>query len=76
MRGITVVASATFALALSAYAIAQAPSMPAAVKVANGIFTDAKGMTLYTFDNDKEANKYITRPEYRKPWLLPKIEDV
>ncbi len=29
-----------------------------------------------SFKNDKEANKYITRPEYRKPWLLPKIEEV
>lgn len=25
---------------------------------------------------DEEANKYRTRPEYRAPWLLPKVEDV
>jgi predicted dehydrogenase len=29
-----------------------------------------------TFKNDAEANKFITRPEYRKPWVLPKIEEV
>ena len=31
--------------------------MPASVKATNGILTDAKGMTLYTWDKDKEANK-------------------
>ena len=29
----------------------------------------------YTFD-DNEASQYLTRPEYREPWLLPKLEDV
>ena len=29
----------------------------------------------YTFDDD-EANQYLTRPEYRAPWLLPGVEDV
>ncbi len=29
-----------------------------------------------SFKNDPDANQYITRPEYRKPWLLPKMEDV
>lgn len=41
--------------ALAGVALAQA--MPAAVHVMNGMLTDAKGMTLYTWDNDKEANK-------------------
>ncbi len=27
----------------------------------------------YTFDNDPEANKYLIRPEYRHPWMLPKV---
>jgi predicted lipoprotein with Yx(FWY)xxD motif len=31
--------------------------MPASVRVTGGILTDAKGMTLYTWDKDKEANK-------------------
>ncbi len=26
----------------------------------------------YTFAGDPKANQYLTRPEYRKPWLLPK----
>jgi len=30
----------------------------------------------YTFVGDQEANQYLTRPEYRKPWVLPKIEDL
>jgi predicted dehydrogenase len=30
----------------------------------------------YTFINDEDANQYLTRPEYRKPWLLPKIEEL
>lgn len=29
-----------------------------------------------TFKNYSEANQFITRPEYRKPWVLPKIEEV
>ena len=31
--------------------------MPTGVKMAGGMLQDAKGMTLYTWDNDKEANK-------------------
>ena len=42
--------------ALSAVVVL-AQAMPASVRVTNGILTDAKSMTLYTFDNDKEANK-------------------
>ena len=30
---------------------------PAGVKVQDGMLVDAKGMVLYTFDNDKEAGK-------------------
>jgi predicted dehydrogenase len=30
----------------------------------------------YTFVGDDEANQYLTRAEYRKPWSLPRIEDV
>lgn len=29
-----------------------------------------------SFKNDADANKYITRTEYRKPWVLPKLDDV
>jgi predicted dehydrogenase len=30
----------------------------------------------YRFVGDDDANQYLTRAEYRKPWVLPKIEDV
>jgi predicted dehydrogenase len=30
----------------------------------------------YTFTGDADANQYLTRAEYRKPWLLPKIADL
>ncbi len=32
-------------------------ALPEGVKAAGGIFTNASGMTLYTFDNDKEPGK-------------------
>ena len=28
------------------------------------------------FSGIDEANQYLTRPEYRAPWLLPGVEDV
>ncbi|HEX4129909.1 MAG TPA: Gfo/Idh/MocA family oxidoreductase [Pirellulales bacterium] len=30
----------------------------------------------YTFVGDADANQYLTRPEYRRPWLLPKPAEV
>jgi predicted dehydrogenase len=30
----------------------------------------------YTFAGDREANQFLTRAEYRRPWLLPKLADV
>ena len=30
----------------------------------------------YTFVGDEDANRYLTRPEYRKPWLLPAISEL
>jgi len=30
----------------------------------------------YTFKNDADANQFLTRPEYRKPWVLPKLSEV
>ena len=55
MRTMTLVASAVLAVGVSGYAVAQ--TTPAAVHAMNGMLMDAKGMTLYTWDNDKEANK-------------------
>jgi predicted lipoprotein with Yx(FWY)xxD motif len=42
--------------AIGGYAVA-AETMPTNVHAMNGMLMDAKGMTLYTFDNDKEPNK-------------------
>jgi predicted dehydrogenase len=30
----------------------------------------------YTFTGDADANQYLTRAEYRKPWVLPKASEV
>lgn len=30
----------------------------------------------YTFIGDADANQYVTRPEYRKPWTLPALDQV
>jgi predicted dehydrogenase len=30
----------------------------------------------YTFKNDADANQFLTRAEYRKPWVLPKLSEV
>ena len=54
MRAMTFAATAVL-VAFGGFAVAQ--TMPASVHAMNGMLTDAKGMTLYTWDNDKEANK-------------------
>lgn len=54
MRAMTFAATAVL-VAIGGFAVAQ--TMPASVHAMNGMLTDAKGMTLYTWDNDKEANK-------------------
>jgi len=58
---------------MAGYAVAQTP-MPASVHVTNGMFTDAKGMTLYTFDNDKEANKSSCAGNCLTNWPVLKAE--
>ena len=74
MRGMILVASAAFAIAVSGYAVAQTPAMPAAVKIASGMLTDAKGMSLYTFDNDKEPNKSACAGNCLNNWPVLKAE--
>jgi predicted lipoprotein with Yx(FWY)xxD motif len=57
MRGTRILTSAVL-FSVAAYGLAlAAEAMPASVKMAGGMLTDAKGMALYTWDNDKEANK-------------------
>ena len=57
MRAMIVLASA-IAMTAAAYSAGYAAeAMPTSVHTMNGMLTDAKGMTLYTWDNDKEADK-------------------
>lgn len=74
MRAITIVAAAVLVAAASGYAVAQTPTMPAAVHASNGMLTDAKGMTLYTFDNDKEPNKSACAGNCLNNWPVLKAE--
>ena len=72
MRAMTFVASTIVAVALGGYAVAQ--TMPATVHAMNGMLMDAKGMTLYTFDNDKEANKSSCNGNCLNNWPALKAE--
>jgi len=74
MRALTVMMAAAFALTVSGYAAAQTPAMPAAVHAMNGMIMDAKGMTLYTFDNDKEPNKSACAGNCLNNWPILKAE--
>jgi predicted lipoprotein with Yx(FWY)xxD motif len=57
MRATTLLTSAAL-FAVASYGIAvAADAMPGGIKMMGGMLEDAKGMTLYTWDNDKEANK-------------------
>jgi hypothetical protein len=30
----------------------------------------------YTFSGDSEANQFLSRAEYRKPWVLPSLNEI
>jgi len=75
MRPMIVVTLAVAALAVvGGSAVAQTPATPAAVHVMNGVIMDAKGMSLYTFDNDKEANKSACSGNCLNNWPVLKAE--
>jgi len=57
MRATILMTSAALAVAICGASFAAQNAMPASVKMAGGMLTDAKGMTLYTWDNDKTADK-------------------
>ena len=60
---------------VAAYGVAvAAAAMPTGVKMAGGMLTDAKGMTLYTWDNDKEANKSACEGNCLNNWPVLKAE--
>ena len=74
MKLIRVIAPAiVVAAAVGGFAIAQ--TMPASVKVTNGVLTDTKGMTLYTWDKDKEANKSACEGNCIMTWQALKAAD-
>jgi predicted lipoprotein with Yx(FWY)xxD motif len=62
-------------IAFTGYAFAQA--MPASVHAMQGMLMDAKGMTLYTFANDKEPNKSACNGNCANVWppLRPEAND-
>jgi len=47
---------------------AQGTMMPEGVKMSGGMLTDAKGMTLYTYDNDKEPGKSACTDQCLSNW--------
>jgi len=71
MHKVALVAAAVLAMT-TGYAVAQ--RMPASVHTENGIMMDTKGMALYTFDNDKEANKSACNGNCANVWPALKAE--
>ena len=69
----TTLFASAFVLMGAGYALAQA--MPANVMAMNGILMDGKGMTLYTFANDKEANKSACSGNCANVWPPLKAAD-
>jgi predicted lipoprotein with Yx(FWY)xxD motif len=69
-----IILAATVALSLAFSGVVYAASMPTGVKtqkVADGkttVLTDAKGMTLYTFDMDKDAGKSACNGQCAMYW--------
>ncbi len=56
-------------LALTASASMGAAAAPAGIKVADGVLTNAAGMTIYTFDNDpKGAGKSVCNGPCATNW--------
>ncbi|HEY4126108.1 MAG TPA: hypothetical protein VGM36_15905, partial [Rhizomicrobium sp.] len=69
-----ILTSATL-FAVASYGIAlAAEAMPASVHAMNGMLMDAKGMTLYTWDNDKQANKSSCNGMCQMNWPALKAE--
>ncbi len=66
MHRMSFVTPAFLALAISGYAFAQ--TTPANVMVKNGVLEDAKGMTLYTFANDKTPDKSACNGNCANVW--------
>ena len=74
MRSMTITFAMLALTMVGGAALAQAPRMPSAVHEMNGMFMDAKGMSLYTFDNDKEPNKSACAGNCLNNWPVLKAE--
>ena len=72
MKRLTMVLSALTLAVTAAPVFAQAPTTPPAVHVMAGIFTDAKGMTLYVYDKDTVANKSACVAQCATNWPVLK----
>lgn len=72
MRASILAAPVFVALAIGGYAAAQ--TMPSSVHAMGGMLMDAKGMTLYTYDNDKEPNKSACTGNCLNNWPAMKAE--
>ena len=64
----TILTTLALAMMLAAYATAQEAKMPSTPHVMDGMVMDGKGMSLYTFDNDKEPNKSACNGNCLNAW--------
>jgi len=69
MQRLRFLLAASAAMILSSAVGAQAtPATPPGVHVMNGVFSDAKGMSLYTYDRDTVANKSACTAQCLRNW--------
>ena len=74
MRAMTILAAAAVLVTMTVTGVSYAADMPSDIKtnkVADGkltVLTDAKGMTLYTFDMDKTPGKSVCNDKCAQFW--------
>lgn len=72
MKRLTMVLSALTLAVTAAPVFAQGATTPPAVHVMDGMLTDAKGMTLYTYDRDTVPNKSACVAQCATNWPVLK----
>jgi predicted lipoprotein with Yx(FWY)xxD motif len=71
MRRFTMALAAIAMATFSQELVAQdKPATPTGVQIKDGVFTDAKGMTLYTYARDSVANKSVCAGQCLQNWPL------
>jgi len=68
MRATTILASTSVLCAVLYGAALAAAAMPPGVKMQRELLTDSTGMSLYTFANDKEANRSACNGNCANVW--------